>query len=210
MTIKTHLADGTGTARTVQVLPNNALKVQTVPDSSQGIQPESLANLRLFRGFLENVGSNDMNVDGSVTEVEFKVESGLNVNIWVTGVRFIFEGINLEMNTNNFRRFGNATTTGTPLTNGLLFQTTQSGETVGLFAEPVVYMGDFFTYADDYLNLINSVGSQEDFLSFDFDFEKPVVLAEGLTDKVFVTVRDDLTAIDKFQVIVRGYQEFRT
>jgi len=208
MTIKTHLADGTGTARTVQVLPNNALKVQTVPDSSQGIPPESLANLRLFRGFLENGGSNDMNVDGSVTQVEFSVESGLNVNIWVTGVRFIFEDRNLEMNTNDFRRFGTATAAATALTNGLLFQTTQSGETVSLFSDPVVFMGDFFTYADDYLNLINSVGTQEDFLSFDFDFEKPVVLAEGLTDKVFVTVRDDLTALDKFQVLVRGYQEF--
>lgn len=210
MTIKTHLADGTGTARTVQILPNNALKVQTVPDSSQGIPPESLANLRLFRGFLENAGSNDMNVDGSVTQVEFSVESGLNVNVWVTGVRFLFEGSNLEMSTNNFRRFGNATSPNNALTNGILFQTTQSGETVDLFAEPVGFMGDFFTYADDYLNLENSVGTQEDFLSFDFDFEKPVVLPEGITDKISVTVRDDLTAIDKFQVLVRGYQEFRS
>jgi hypothetical protein len=110
------------------------------------------------------------------------------------------------MNTNNFRRFGNASVNA--LTNGLLFRTRQGGETIELFAEPIVFMGDFFTYSDRYLNLINSVGSQEDFLSFDIDFEKPVVLPEGGNDSISLLVRDNLTAIDKFQVLVRGYQEF--
>lgn len=208
MALKNNITDGTGTDYAAQVLSNNALKVQSVPESSKGIPPEELANLRLFRGFLENGGSADANVDGSTTSAEFIIESSLNRNLWVTSVRFLFEGVNLEMNSNDFRRFGNATSANTSLTNGLLFRSIQSGETAELFADPVGFMGDFFTYADDYLNLINSVGSQEDFLSFDLDFEKPVVLAEGGSDSLRLVIQDDLTGIDKFQVLVRGYQEF--
>lgn len=208
MALKNNITDGTGADYAAQVLSNNALKVQSVPESSKGIPPEELANLRLFRGFLENGGSADANVDGSTTSVNFTIESQLNRNLWVTSVRFLFEDRSLEMNTNDFRRFGTATTAGTALTNGLLFQAEQGGESVELFADPIGFMGDFFTYADDYLNLINSVGTQEDFLSFDLDFEKPVVLAEGGSDSLRLVVQDDLTAIDKFQVLVRGYQEF--
>ena len=208
MALKNNITDGTGTDYAAQVLSNNALKVQSVPESSKGIPPEELANLRLFRGFLENGGSADANVDGSTTSVDFTIESSLNRNLWVTSVRFLFEDRSLEMNTNDFRRFGTATAANTALTNGLLFQAEQGGESVNLFADPVVYMGDFFTYADEYLNLINSVGTQEDFLSFDLDFEKPVVLAEGGSDSLRLVIQDDLTAIDKFQVLVRGYQEF--
>jgi len=208
MALKNNITDGTGNDYAAQVLSNNALKVQSVPESSKGIPPEELANLRLFRGFLENGGSADANVDGSTTSVNFTIESQLNRNLWVTSVRFLFEDRSLEMNTNDFRRFGTATSANTPLTNGLLFQAEQGGESVDLFADPIGFMGDFFTYADDYLNLLNSVGTQEDFLSFDLDFEKPVVLAEGGSDILRLIVQDDLTAIDKFQVLVRGYQEF--
>jgi len=204
--IKSSIIDGTGTERQAEVTPNYALKVQNVPETSVGIPPDDLANLRLYRDFLRDGTSPDANVDGSTTNTEFLIASQLNKNIWVTGVRFLFEGSNLEMNTNNFRRFGNASNNA--LTNGLLFRTRQGGETIELFADPVVFMGDFFTYSDRYLNLINSVGSQEDFLSFDIDFEKPVVLPEGGNDAISLLVRDDLTAIDKFQVLVRGYQEF--
>lgn len=204
--IKSSIIDGTGTERQAEVTPNYALKVQNVPETSVGIPPDDLANLRLYRDFLRDGASPDANVDGSATNTEFLISSQLNKNIWITGVRFLFEGNNLEMNTQDFRRFG-ATGPGA-LTNGLLFRTRQSGETIELFAEPIVFMGDFFTYSDRYLNLINSVSAQGDFLSFDFDFEKPVVLPEGGNDAISLLVRDDLTAIDKFQVLVRGYQEF--
>lgn len=204
--IKSSIIDGTGTERSAEVTPNYALKVQNVPETSVGIPPEQLANLRLYRDFLRNGTSPDADVNGSTTNVEFSLASQLNRNIWITGVRFLFEGNNLEMDTSNFRRFGQAS--GGALNNGLLFRTRQGGETIELFAEPIVVMGDFFTYSDRYVNFISSVASSSDFLSFDIDFEKPVVLVEGGTDSISLLVRDNLTAIDKFQVLVRGYQEF--
>lgn len=208
MTISTKITDGGGSGREAYVTENYALKVQNVPETSKGLPPEDLANIRLYRDFLKSGGSPDMNVNGSVTPVEFSISSQLNRTVWITGVRFILEDVSLEMNTQDFRRFGTATVAGVGLTNGILFSTTQSGETIELVAEPIQFVGDFFSYADSYLNLINSVGSQEDFLTFDFNFEKPIVLAEGGNDKISVLIRDNLTAINKFQVLVRGYQEF--
>ena len=208
--IKTRITDGEGSGREVIVTKNYALKVQNVPETSRGLPPEDLANIRLYRDFLKNGLSPDANVNGSVTNVEFNVTSQLNKTIWITGVKFIFEDVSLEMNTADFRRFGTTTVAGVGLTNGLTFIALQSGEQTDIFAEPIQFMGDFFTYSDNYLNLINSVGAQEDFLSFDFVFEKPIVLAEGGNDKIALTVRDNLTALNKFQVLVRGYQEFTT
>jgi hypothetical protein len=46
-------------------------------------------------------------------------------------------------------------------------------------------------------------------LSFDFHFEQPVVLPEAVSDSVIMTISDDLTAIDLFQVAVRGWQEVK-
>lgn len=208
MTIRMKIDDGEGTGRAAAVTENNALRVQAVPETSVGVPPDDLANLRLYRDFLKNGSSPNANVNGSVTPVEFSISSQLGKNIWITSVKFIFEDVSLEMNTQDFRRFGTATGGNTPLTNGLLFRTVQGGETIEIFAEPIVYMGDFFTYADSYLNLLNSVASQTDFLTFNFEFEKPVVLPQGGNDSIRLVVRDNLTSIDKFQVIVRGYQEF--
>lgn len=210
MGINTKILDGAGSGREATVTENFALKVQNVPETSKGLPPDDLANIRLFRDFLKNGTSVNMNVNGAVTAQEFAISSQLNKTIWLTSVRFIFEDASMEMNTQDFRRFATATLAGVGLVNGLLFGSVQSGETTDLASEPIQIMGDFFTYADSYLNLINSVGAQEDFLSFDFNFEKPIVLAEGGNDKLYVLVRDDLTGINKFQVLVRGYQEFTT
>ena len=208
--IKTRITDGEGSGREAIVTENYALKVQNVPETSRGLPPDDLANIRLYRDFLRNGTSPDANVNGSVTNVVFSVASEINKTKWITSVRFLFEDANMEMNTADFRRFATATGAGAPLTNGILFSVMQSGAQTDLFAEPIQFMGDFFTYADDYLNLINSVSATEDFLYFDIFFEKPIVLAEGGNDSLMVTVRDNLTALNKFQVLVRGYQEFTT
>jgi hypothetical protein len=111
------------------------------------------------------------------------------------------------MNTNDFRRFGAATAGGTPLTNGITLKVTQGGLVTDFFIAPITRMGDFFNYSDSYLNIINAITSQSDFLYFDFNFDSTVVLPPGTTDQIAMTVNDNLTAIDLFKVIVRGYQE---
>lgn len=208
MTIRTQIADGAGTSRAALVTENQALRVQVVPESSKGLPPEDLANLRLLRDFLVDSGSsNDMNVDGSTTSVRFDIVSDPGVTKWITGIRILMEGANLEINTNDFRRFGNATSSNSSLPNGVVIRAEQSGVITNIVAEPIGIIGDFLSYADDFLNLVNAVSNTSDFLSFDFDFDKPVVLAEGGSDSLFILVQDDLTPIDKMQCLARGYQE---
>ena len=208
--IKTHISDGSGTGRQAAVTENNALRVQVVPETSKGVPPDDLANLRLLRRFLlsNGGGSPNMNINGAVTPTEFLIGSELGVTKWVTSMRILLEGASLEMNTADFRRFGASTTVGVGLANGLVVQALQSGVAVDICAEPIRFVGDFFSYSDRYVNFINAVGAQSDFLAIDFDFDKPVVLAEGGSDKLSVFVSDNLSALEKFQVIVRGYEEF--
>ena len=194
--------------REAKVTSDGALKVSQVTRSSADISSAELTLHKQYRNFLVNsAGSEDMNVDGSVTPVEFGLEAQTSSIIWITSARFILNGVNLELDTNDFRRFGAATASQTPLANGVEFFLEQSGVETQIFASPVTVIGDFMNYADNFTNFINTVGAQEDFLSFDFNFDVSIALAPGSIDYITVRINDDLTLIDLFQVIVRGYQE---
>lgn len=208
MPIRNHIEDGLGTGKTAQVTPKNAVLVQVVPETSSGIPPDDLTNIRLQREyFTDSTNSELMNVDGSTTPVEFDVSAELGLTKWITGFRILLEGTNLEMNTNDFRRFGAATASNTPLTNGVEVFSEQGGIVTDISVEPIVIMGDFFSYSDEYLNLINAVSAQSDYLQFVFRFDKPIVLPDGTPDRLVIRINDDLTAIDKFVAIARGYKE---
>lgn len=205
---KVNIKDGTGSGYFAHVTEDHALLVTEQNRNSFQTPDEFLTRYKLYRGFLLNSSSSkDLNVDGSVTPVEFSVSSEDGKVLYVTHIRVLLNGTYFEMGTQDFRRFGTATTGGAALTNGITLQAIQGGVTTDLFADPITRTGDFFNYSDDYINLYNAVGSQEDFLSFDFDFEQPIVLPEAVEDKLVMTINDDLTSIDLFQVIVRGWQE---
>jgi len=207
MALPTYIQDP-ATGRRLGVNSEGNLQVAVVSQPAADVSDETLERQKLYRGFFEDsTGSSDLNVDGSVTPVEFTISAVSGATRWVTGVRLLFNGTNLEMDTNDFRRFGTATAGGSPLTNGVEFFVVQGGLITNFFVNPIVYMGDFFDFADGYLNLTNSVGSQEDFLSFDFDFDVPVVLTPNSTNRVVLKVQDDLTSIDLFKAIARGYRE---
>ena len=207
MAVSSQILDGTGDGYLAAVNSQNALKVTTLPLSSRGLDANDLANIRQLREFLVDASSsNAMNVDGSTTSVEFTIAAAAARTRWVTGLRLILEGVNLEINTNDFRRFG-AAAISPGLTNGVEIITEQQGETVTITKEPVQNIGSFLTYNNEYLNLVNSVGVQEDLLRFDFSFDQPVVLVEGSLHRVVVRINDDLTATDKFVAIARGYEE---
>lgn len=205
--IRGRLTDGAGSGRDAAVTENFALKVQVVPETSKGLPPEDLANLRLNRKFLLNGTSELMNVDGSTSAQEFVLASEPGRTQWITSLRLLLEGTNLEIGTADFRRFGAATAVNTPLTNGMVLKAEQSGEQVLICSEPITTIGSFLSYADSFTNLVNAISTQSDFLSFDFVLEKPIVLAEGGSDRIVIVVQDDLTAIDKICCLARGYQE---
>jgi len=206
--LKGRIADGSGTNREAYVTEKNALKVQIVPETSKGLPPEDLASIRLLRDYLLNsTGASNMNVNGSVTPVEFKISSSVNITKWITGIRILLEDANLEINTIDFRRFGTATAASTPLTNGVQIEAFQSGETTSISVEPITILGDFLNYADSFTNLVNSISATEDFILFDINFDKPIVLASGGNDTLLIRIRDNLTAINSFKCIAKGYKE---
>lgn len=207
MPVKSEIKDGGGTGRAATVTDANALLVSILPPSSRGLPASNFANLRQLREyFTDSLGSNDQAVDGSTTPVEFSIRTEPGVTKWLTGFRLILEGTNLEIGTNDFRRYG-AAATSPGLTNGIEIETFQSGVTTSITRDPVQSIGQYLQWADAFTSLVNSVGSQEDYLHFDFTFDRPVVLAEGSTDTLTLRVSDDLTAIDKHLAVVRGYQE---
>jgi hypothetical protein len=208
MALDAHIKDGEGSGRLAGVTKDNALKVTTVEPIAVEISPEILTRRKLYYSFLEDSGgSTDLNIDGSVTPVDFQ-EIALSDRVkWITGIRFLFNGLSLELDTNDFRRFGEATAINTPLTNGIEFSVEQGGTVSNLFVTPIGTIGQFMDYADGFTNFINAISAQSDFLSFDFNFVQMVVLPRGSTDRILVKVCDDLTAIEQFKVIVRGYQE---
>lgn len=208
MALKTLIKDAQGKGFTAGVTSRNALRVSLVNSPSSEISTDELTIFKAFRSFLtESGGASDMNVDGSVTPVEFSLVAIEGVTRFCTGVRFLFNGVNLEMDTNDFRRFGSATSVGAPLPNGVLFSIEQGGITTQFFETPIVRMGNFFDFSDAFLNLPNSITTTEDFLRFDFDFDQPVVLPPDTVDRISVTVADDLSPLSLFKVIARGYQE---
>jgi len=210
VTARVEIKDGTGSGAVAQVSSaTNALLVQQLPESGRGVPAGDLSSLRQLRSYFTDAsGSNAQNVDGSTTSVEFSIVAEPNITKWIVGFRLILEGVNLEIATNDFRRYGNATTAGSSLTNGVEIEAVQSGVTTSIAAEPVGTIGDYLQWADDFTNLINSVSSQSDYLQFDFTFDRPVVLTEGTLDALKIRINDDLTPIDKQVAVARGYQEF--
>jgi hypothetical protein len=208
MALDTHIKDGEGTGYKAGVTNKHALKVTVLELSTQDLSADELTARKNFRGFLSNSsGSTDLNVNGSSTSVLFKMSAVSDATRWISGVRVLMNDVNLELDTNDFRRFGTATAVSTPLTNGLELYIEQGGIRTDLFVTPITTIGQFMDYADRYVNFINAVGTQEDFLSFDFDFDVSVALPPGSLDFVAMNVQDDLTNIDLFKVIARGRQE---
>jgi len=210
VTAKSTICDGTGTRREARVTRDHAVLITQVDADGFETPDAVLTRYKLYRSFLTtSSGSKNLNVDGSVTPVEFSISATTGKILNITQLRVLLNGTYFEMNTNDFRRFGAATVGGGSLTNGITLKAIQGGEVTNLFAEPIKQSGDFFNYADDFVNLVNAVSAQSDFLSFDFEFEQAVVLPEAVDDKLIMTISDNLTAIDLFQVIARGYQEVK-
>jgi len=208
--LRTTITNGTGKKYEAQVTAEHALVVTSQASSGFDVSSNVLTRYKLFRGFMtDSSGSKDLNIDGSTTPVEFSVTSETGKVLYVQQIRVLLNGTYFEMDTNDFRRFGEATAGGGSLTNGIELEVRQGGVMTELFAEPIKQTGDFFNYADNFTNLVNAVSAQSDFLSFDFEFEQPVVLPESVEDRLIMTISDDLTDIDLFQVTVRGWQEVK-
>jgi hypothetical protein len=210
MPVKTEIIDGKGRGRSAEVTPAGTLLVVPQTETARGIDPRTIANqLVLSERFTDSAGSFEQVVDGSVTPVEFSIRAEQGFTKWLRGFRMVVIGPNLDINSNQLRRYGAA---GTGLTNGIEIESFQEGETANIAAAPIQTIADYFIYQDDFTSLTGAITNNDDLLTIDFLFARPVVLVEGTTDEVTIRIRDDLTAAlntaDSSQfAIARGWKE---
>lgn len=214
MSVRSHIEDGSGTSALAKVTPNNALRVSAFPPiSAAGLTPDELTNVKFYQEFFaDSVGATDMNVDGSVTAVDFEIRSELNLVKWISEFRINIESEQFEISTNDFRRFGAVASPGLP--NGIEIFTVQGGVRTDISSEPIQISGEFLNYADDFTNFVNAISSQGDFLQLIFRFNQPIVLPQGVPDRLVVRIQDDLTAAlvigagaGQMKAIAKGYKE---
>lgn len=215
MSVRSHIEDGQGTSTLAKVMPNNALRVSNFPPiSAAGLTADELTNVKFYQEFFSNsAGATDMNVDGSVTAVDFEIQSELNLVKWINEFRINIEGEQFEISTNDFRSFGAVASPG--LTNGIEIFTIQSGVRTDISSEPIRISGEFLNYSDDFTNFVNAISSQGDFLQLIFRFSQPIALPQGVPDRLVVRIQDDLTAAlvigagaGQMKAIAKGYKEF--
>lgn len=207
MALPSHIQDGEGTKRKAGVTRENALKVSVLELGARDQSQEQLTRKQFFTSYLTTLaGSEDMNVDGSATPVEFVLQAQFGAVFFVDFLRVIFHDEQMNMGGGEARRF--ASVASAPgLTNGLEFLVVQSNTERGIFPEVTKQMADFWQYADEWTNAVGALGSGEDFLSWDIRFSVPIVLPQGSQDRVLVRVSDDLTLLNLFHVVARGWSE---
>jgi hypothetical protein len=157
---------------------------------------------QVVTGFLENGGSEDMVVDGSVTPqvFQFDAESGVGAaDIFVTELRLVFVTSSLS-----WGHFGKSP--GGILSSGVLVEAViDSGTTVSLTN---LVRNEDFMRLDSPLTELNA-GS--DLISASFRFNGTEKLVKDTGDMVKVTIRDNLTAANKainyFTATFYGFKE---
>lgn len=208
MAVKSHIVNGSGKRVAATVNDDRALYVTHIPLRLGTVSAELLtAQKVLFTRMTNDAGSADMNVNGSVTNQSFYIPSQPDRTYVVNSFRFVLNDENMTISSNESRRFGSAS--GSDLPNGITFSVNQGGITTNLFINPVQTIGDFLFYVDEYDNLPDSVAAGVDLLTFDFHMPVPIILPIGSQDNVVLTVRDNLSTLNFFQVYVKGYQELR-
>ena len=167
---------------------------------------EVLGRRRNFTDLLRVVGgtSMDMNVDGSGTPVEFELKPIPGQLIVAEGLRIIFQGSSLDINRDQeIRRFGPA---GSPmgLTNGLSIEAIQDEIPVDFFPTGFKSMWEFFNFVDSFVSFPDGIAIGEDLLVFMIELVHPILIRG--TDRLFATVRDDLTDFTLLEVRVSGHR----
>lgn len=149
--------------------------------------------------FVKNGGSEDLRVDGSSTPVTFSYEADVSNNIVLVGFVFCMSATSVDLDGDSFAS-GNA------LSTGILVKTTiNSGTVIEL---PLLKLNE------DFLRLLEHSlhqGGVDDNMTGTFKLGGRSVLVAGSSDKIEVTVQDDLTAallgLKYLTCTVYGYKE---
>jgi hypothetical protein len=207
VSLKTKIISGQGRPWAAGVTRDQALKVEVMPTRRTGIDSSLASAEKLYRDYFRNGASSAMNVLGSLaTPVRFTIASKTDRLLAIRGLRIFFDSTFMDCAGAELRRFG-AVATGTALVNGLTLVAIQGNDNTSIFADPVVVIGDFFQYTETFINRVDGVAAGTDILNFRIDFEIPVILPAGSSDRIEFSVRDDLRAIASFKALAFGTQE---
>ena len=198
-----------GNATAASITDENALYVQ-----DQGIPPPNpKGRAQIFRQFMTNdgtsSGSNDMQVDGSTTAVEFWVQADSTNDLYISSLSFVISDASATLN-----KFGNITA----LTNGCDLEYFTDGGTTTI-ANALKTNFDFvrlclgnpsFGDSAGAFRASNVEGTSEGYLPVldlknVFGIPWGIRLRPGSSDKIILRVNDNTTGVDAFNCITYGF-----
>lgn len=151
---------------------------------------------RFFAKFVENAGSKDLNVDGSVTPVIFLAVPDTGKKLFVHTISLVLEDASI-----NFIKFG-----GIPaLTNGVDIKLKEGGlaeVSVGNFKKN----SDFYVFGNDIVLESASTDVLRVLAEIKTNSGTTFQLADANSEFFKIIVNDDLTSINRFNMLIRGFE----
>jgi hypothetical protein len=203
MTLKTEIVNGQGgRSTTAFVNQNHALRTESsVPEIQR---PGTVNRARLFNGFVTNAaGVSNMNVDGSVTPVEFTLQASTDYDLYVTGIDILIASNSIANN-----KFGDLPA----LSNGwdlfvieqgmqtdIVTAATTTGELTVRSTEPPLDLANWNPSNDNARSIRINIKA-----SFAFDTYQGVRIGRGGKDRLVALVSDDLTGLSELTVRAIG------
>jgi len=167
---------------------NNRLRVETYTDTLS--TPDRI----IYRTFCLSGSSNNLNINGSVTSASFSASADLSKDIYLNEIRLIMSDNSVPVGADKFAA-------GAGLTNGVLVEVISSGSVFQL--GNIQVNEDFFTLIPSKLATYDQNGAA-DVIAIGIDLGGQIKLYKNTSDKVRITIRDNLAAVQYFKCIVYG------
>jgi hypothetical protein len=200
MTVEVAIKDGRGKN-------GNTLRINGEGEAHVVVHPhpprdESIVSIP-YRSYFTNGAATDMRVDGSSTAVEFSIDADGNDEVFIKTVSIVIADAGAALN-----EFGNLAA----LTNGLDFEWQTSDKGTVTIADQLKTNFDFVRLAGGQPTtavLSNVIGTSEAFLCVIdlaelFAIPYGLRLRKGSTDKLIFRVNDNVSTVDRFDIIGFG------
>lgn len=206
--IKTIILDGKGSGLEAEITSSRALRVQQ--EDAPNYNKDSKQKI-IYRQYFRNAsGSSDMRVDGSVDNQDFYISADDTYDIYITSISFLISDANASLS-----QFGAITA----LTNGcrLLYQNRELGNST--INDSLKSNFDFIRMCLGYpafgdaatafkaSNVISTSEAYMPILNFSFyGLQNGIRLEARSTQRIIMTIRDNVSAIDQFDMIANGFK----
>lgn len=204
MSLKNNIIDGTGSGYKAKVNTEHALLVSTVPNDVPIVGTPN--RHRYYSAKLANptYGTN-MVQDGSVTPIEFTINSNLDYDIHIMRFEVLISDGTLSMS-----KFGALAA----LTNGLEVYVQEEGD-ITYIMQDATTNGEIITQSGgvEYLLLTNYLSNSDAFIiiyNIGNYIEQGLRIGRASENKIVCRVRDNVAGIDDLFIRVFGYKNFPT